>query len=73
MLPHRTDLLLASSAVMHISADSRPPVRPPNPLFPRSSPSELRPFTQSHSLSWDELLQHGGQADHVQCTVVLRC
>lgn len=67
MFPHRTDLLAASSAVMHISADSRPPVRPPCPLFPCSTPSELAAFTQSHALSWDELQQHGGQADLVQC------
>lgn len=67
--PHRTDLLLASSsAVMHISADSRPPVRPPCPLFPCSTPSELTAFTQPHALSWDELQQHGGQADLAQCT-----
>lgn len=69
--PRRTDLLLPSGAVMHISADRRPPVRPPCPLFPCSTPSELSAFTQSHALSWDELQQHGGQAALVQCTIFL--
>lgn len=75
MFPHRTEPLPASSAVMHISADSRPPVRPPCPLFPCSTPSELSAFTQSHALSWDELQQHGGHADLVQGTVffLLHC
>ena len=66
MFPHSTDLFATSSALMHIRSDSRPPVKPPCPLFPCSSPSELAAFTQSHALSWDELQQHGGQADLMQ-------
>lgn len=36
-----------SGAVMHISPDSRPPVRPPCPLFPLFHP--LRALVHSHS------------------------
>lgn len=44
------DLSVASAALMHIGADSRPPVGPPCPLFPSSTPSRLHSHTYTHTL-----------------------
>ena len=58
--PSRSDLAVASSALTHFSADSRPPVGPPCPLFASSTPSTLHSHTLA--LSRAEAQHHG---DHI--------